>query len=149
MKHFFLIQILILSFCFITFAQTETEDDNIPISDPDIHFKMSWEDEKKQLGVYANDLFKNSDSVGFILMKIDNKTSENQLKERLTKIIEFLTEDRKIDKNRIHLVLQDFEQEETMYWIVRKSKVSECENCLVISTDVKFKETAKIFNQNR
>lgn len=146
MKQLFFILSLILVSGFSAFAQTEV--DSIPITDPDIHLKMSWENERAQLGLFADNLFKNDDSVGFVLMKIDHKTSEDQIKERLEKIIKFLMEDRKISKDRIRLVLQDFEQEETMYWIVPKSEVSECENCLVISTDVKFKETAKFFNQD-
>ena len=123
----------------------------VPISDPDGMFtgKMSWEEEKMRLDVFATGLYKEKDAVGFIILKIDKQTSQTQLKNRLKRIIYYLTGTYKVERNRIRLVLQDFDRENTMYWIVPKTEVPDCENCLIVSTDDKFKKITDFFNDNK
>jgi hypothetical protein len=58
-----------------------------------------------------------------------------------------LIETRKIERTRVRLVLQEFPEEQTMYFILPKFEVPQCENCLIVSTDDRFKELSAFFNQ--
>lgn len=133
------------SFLFCGFAQSETSPP--PIDDPDVFFKMSWNDEKTKLGNFADEIIKRKDSVGVVTLKVDKTTSYNQLKNRLKRIIKYLIETRKIERTRVRLVLQEFPEEQTMYFILPKFEVPQCENCLIVSTDDRFKELSAFFNQ--
>jgi hypothetical protein len=147
MKLIIFTTILIFVFCYMTFAQTELSP--IPIYDPDTFSKMSWKDERVKLNNFAERLIKEKDSIGFITLKIDRKTSLDQLKKRLKRIINYLAATHRIERRRIRVALQDFFEVQTMYGIFPKSEFPDCENCLIIYAGDRFKETADFFNQNK
>jgi hypothetical protein len=143
MKRFLLSIFLISAFCFRAFAQKEAEF--APIVDPDIFYKMSWEQEKELIDNFAIRIVGNKDSIGIISLGIDNKTTERQLKIRLSRILNRLTKINSIEKNHFRLVLYRNFEEKTMYFIVPESELSNWEKQLIITSEDDFKYLSKLF----
>lgn len=125
MKQITFTIILIFVFCFVTFAPVESSQ--ILITDPDVFYKISWKDEGRQLDHLADNIRKDENKIGLVVIRFDKKTKKYQVKNRLNQIESYLIKNQKICRNQFKIIVANMSEEEitSMYWIVDKSETPE------------------------
>ena len=123
MKQIIFTASLIFAFCFVAFA----------IEPFDSYAKISWEEERMKLDNLAIVLYQDKNLIARLSFEVDEKTSERKIIKRLNNIYSYLTNKRRVDKNRISFDISKKNKEYTTYFVMKSGlQPLSCENCSVI-----------------